>query len=509
VANGINDNVPWSLVVFSDGVQRLALVNSTTYDFRILATGVASGARISKTGKFAAWYVNSAAVGGFLASSTVFFYEIATAQLTAVPLLNAPSAMTAQQVGRLEFSSDETALFLVRTGIPALTRIKLGSPGNPDTFPGVGVAATQIANTSNDRWFVRDSSNAVRLVTPSMDYPSVFTNVTTFSATPTAWAFTNCAINCDLYVLGPTSTSPALRDSSIAIPSGTYLNFTSYNLDNRADYPCFTNGTNAFCVHSTDASHIALAAHPTNFKLNEAGDRVIWTLPSGANSAMREEAMPPQTSTTNRASNTAGWNVGWISPTRAFAVEGAGAMPRNLHLFQAGTATMDSDIGQQGVVVSPPLLVVPKQSVSQWRAYLGDGAERSIPVATNLPVAFVSVRAMSGGSMPAGLTRYAGLSFDWTTSFLIDETTGMVRQTSYGFTGGPAYRSGANEYFDADRLSGGSVWYLFNTNTLIEHNEADVTFTPAAQYSIGAPGVGAWLGLDEDRRTIHVGGFQP
>jgi hypothetical protein len=116
---------------------------------------------------------------------------------------------------------------------------------------------------------------------------------------------------------------------------------------------------------------------------------------------------------------------------------------------------------------------------------------------------------MAGGSTPAGLTRFAAVSFDWTTSFLIDEMAGAVRQTSYVYAGGTAFRSGGNEYFDADRLSGGSVWYMFNTNTLIEHNESDVSFTPSANFSIGSPGVGAWLGLDEDRRTIHVGGFQP
>lgn len=495
VATGLNDNVPWSLVVFTDTASRLALINSTTYDFRILASGTALGPRISKAGKYAGWFVNSGA------SATVFVYEIATATLTTIPLLN-PNTQP-QAVNRIEFSSDESAIFIVRTGTSALTRVKFSAITNPETFPPGGAAATQITFTSVDRWFVRDSSNAVRLVTPSIDVASVFTNVSTFSATPTAWAFTNCAINCDLYVLGPTSTSPALRDSSIAIPVGTYANFGGFAFDNRGDYPCFSNGSNAFCVRASDASHIPLAAHPRSFRLNEAGDRVIWTLPSGANSALREETMPPQLGTTNRASNSVGWATGWLSPTRAYALEASGAN-RSLHLFQAGMQTSETDVGSQGATIAPPLIVFPQQSTSQWRAYLGDGAVRQLPVATNISVTGASVRPLSAGM--SGLTRYAAVSFDLINSYVIDESAGgAVRTTASGSAGFSGLRSGATEYFEIQRAGGSLAFYVFNTNVLLEYSQPDVNITAA----VGAPGVQAWVGLDEDRRTIHLGGFQP
>lgn len=494
VATGLNDSVPWSLVSFTDTSPRLALVNSTTYDFRILAAGTASGARISRAGKYAGWFVNSGS------SSTVFVYEIGPATLTAFPFLT--PAAPAQSVNRIEFSSDESAIFIVRTGVNSLTRIKFATPSNPETFPPGGASANSIQLTSVDRWFVRDSSNAVRLVTPAIDVASVFTNVSAFGASPTAWAFTNCAATCEVYVLSPTSTSPALRDTSINVVPNTYNNFQAYNYDNRGDYPCFGNGTAAFCVRSSDASHTQLAAFPTNFRLNEAGDRVIWTLPSGANAAVREEPMPPSPGTTNLGSNSVGWNIGWISPTRAYALENSGG-PRTLHLVRAGTTMSETDVGSQAVRIDPPLLVFPQQSTSQWRAYLGDGSVRQIPVATNIPAVGTSVRPLSGG--PTGLTRYGAVSFDNVNSFIVDETTMSVRQTAAGFAGSNGYRSGATEYFDLQRPGGASAYYVFNTNVLLEYSQPDVTLTAI----VGAPGVQAWLGLDEDRRTISIGGFQP
>jgi hypothetical protein len=498
VAFGLNDTVPWSLVSFTDSYPRLALVNSTTYDFRILATGTASGPRISKAGKYAGWFVNSGP------SATAFVYEIATATLTAFPLLN-PAAQ-AQPISRLEFSSDESALFLVRSGVPALTRIKFATPTNPETFPPGGGTGATIYNSSVDRWFVRDSGNAVRLVTPQSDYSNVFTSVNTFSATPTAWAFTNCAITCEVFVLGPTSTSPALRDSSINVPPsaavGAYSNFTAYNLDNRADYPCFGNGTSAFCVRASDASHIQLAAHPSNFRLNEAGDRVIWTLPSGANAAVREEAMPPQTGTSNLGSNTVGWNIGWLSPTRAYALEVSGAL-RTLHLVRNGTVSSDTDVGNQAVSINPPLIVWPQQPTSQWRAYLADSTVRTIPVATNIPITGTSVRPLSGGM--TGVTRFGAVSFDTVNAYVIDDMSTTGRPIATGFAGFGGYRSGATEYFQIQRPAGPPAFYVFNTNVLLEYLQPDVTISS----QVGAPGVQAWLGIDEDERTISIGGFQP
>jgi hypothetical protein len=147
--------------------------------------------------------------------------------------------------------------------------------------------------------------------------------------------------------------------------------------------------------------------------------------------------------------------------------------------------------------------VFPQQSTSQWRAYLADSAVRQIPVATNIPITGVSVRPLSGGM--TGVTRFGAVSFDFVNSWIVDDTATMARPMAAGFAGASAYRSGATEYFDAQRPGASSAFYVFNTNVLLEWNQPDVNMAS----TVGAPGVQAWLGLDEDRRTIHIGGFLP
>lgn len=490
----VNDTVPWSLVAFSDTQNRLALVNSVTGEFRILAAGTSNGHRVSKTGKYAGWYVNQ----------TVFVYEIGTGALQTFSTLNPPAQV--QPVSRFEFSSDDSAIFIQRGGInPTLTRVKFATPNAPEVFPPSG-SATDIQASSVDRWFVRDSSNAVRLVTPAIDVASVFTNVTIFNALPTAWALTNCTLTCELWVLGPTSNATSLRDTSVAVGSGFLQSFNALgaNFDNRGDYPCFKDVTNptvtAFCVRSSDGTHIALAGSPIAFKLNEAGDRVIWTHSSGLNTLLREEGMPPQTSTPNLGTNAVGWAVGWLSPTRAYAYESSGA-PRTMHLVKAGVDSVDTDVGNQLVSVRPPLIHFPQSSTSQWRASVGDGPVRMLPVATNVPLTGNSVRPLGTGP----ITKYAAISYDAVNSYILDENAGSVRPNSSGFAGGPATRSGGVEFWDLIRPGGQRAFFVFGTNVLIEYQ--DGATTPST--IIGALGVTSFLGLGDDQRTISLGSMVP
>jgi hypothetical protein len=477
------DTVPWSLVTFTDTTSRLALVNSTTYDFRILAAGSTTGHRVSKNGKYAAWYAPG--------TGTVFVYEIGTATLT--------TFAATQPVSLIEFSTDESAIFIQRTPL-TLSRVKFSAPTNVETFPPSGTA-TEIQYTTVDRWFVRDTSNAIRLVTPANDYQNTFSNVSSFSAQPTAWAQTNCAVTCELWVLSPTSTSPALRDTSVNATPGTLSNFGVFSFDNRGDYPCFVMAGNAFCVRSSDGSHIALAGTPINFRLNEAGDRVIWSFVSGANRVLREEAMPPQTSTGNAGSNLVGWNTGWISPTRAIGYELSGA-PRAMHSIKAGTDAVDNDIGSQAVQLVPPLIVFPQNTSSQWRAYVGDGPIRSIPVATNIGVVGTSARPLGTGAV----TKYAMVSYDTLSAFILDENMAAVRPTAVGYALAGGWRSGSVELAFIGRPGGPRAFFVFNTNAIIEYQEGNgVTITAG----IGGIGVLAYLSLAEDSRTIQVGSFLP
>lgn len=496
----LNDTVPWTLVSFTDSVPRLALVNSTTFDFRILAVGSTSGHRISRNGKYAGWFVPG--------TSTVFIYEIATAALSVFTAQQPPPIVVS--TNQIEFSSDESALFIRRTAtdptpnptIVNLTRIKFATASNVEVFPPSGSGA--IFSTNVDRWFVRDGANDVRLVTPTIDVAQVFTQVSLFSATPTAWALTNCGATCQLMVQSPTSIAAAVRDSSVNPLPGGVTNFTDLggNFDNRGDYPCFTSAGNAFCVRSTDGNHFALTAVPISFKLNEAGDRVIWMFPSGANRAVREEAMPP-TGSTNLGSNLVGWLTGWISPTRAYAYELSGG-PRTLHLVKTTgtttTTTSDPDVGSQTVIARPPLLVVPQSTTSRWRAYIGDGPARLVDVPTNLPVLNTAVRGLGTGM----ITKYAGVSFDTVSTWIIDENMATVRQNYVG-AGLFAGRSGAVEFMEPSRPGGGRSLFVFNTGVLLEYQENNVSLSTA----IGQPGVLAYLGIGDDQRTIYAAGFLP
>lgn len=473
----------WSLVTLGDPMQtRLALVNAVTFEFRILAVGSFNIPLISRAGKYAAWTV----------TNTAFVYEISTGALQAFNGVNA--------INQMAFSSDETVLFLVRGG-PTLTRITLATPNAPTIFPATG-NATSVTAQSPDRWFVRETTD-VRLVTPTTSVAQVFTSISSFSVNPTAWALTNCAATCSLKVLSPTATTAA-TDPAVNPAPGTVVAFGTgahASLSNRADYPCFVQGgMQAFCVRAMDGNHSGLQAVPTQFDLNEAGDRVVWAFNSGLNTAIREETFPPQMTTTNLASSSNPWSIGWVSPTRAFAYETAGTN-RVLHLIRAGVDAPDSDIGMQALYEAPPLLVVPQNTTSKWRALLGDGPLRTIEKNTTMMLP-TSLAARPLGSGP--LTRYGGVGFEPGQFFLIDESAMMVKTV----LGGQAFsgaRSGTVEFFGFARSGNASdAFYLPIQNTVLE---ADDVANPV--------GIGSFattlstLGLSFDGLTVYGSSFTP
>lgn len=475
----------WSLVTIIDPTQRrLALINAVTFEFRVLAVGTATLPAISRAGKYAAWVV----------TNTAFVYEIATGALQAFNGVNG--------INEIAFSSDESVLFIHRAG-PTLTRITLATPNAPTIFPATGNATSVIAQSA-DRWFVREMTD-VRLVTPTTSVAQVFTSVTSFSVIPTAWALTNCAATCALKVLSPTATTAA-TDTSVTPGPGTVSPFGTgaFNtFSNRADYPCFVQGSNAYCVRAMDGNHSALQAVPTQFELNEAGDRVVWTFNSGLNTAVREETFPPQMATTNLASSSNPWSIGWVSPTRAFAYETAGPN-RVLHLIRAGVDAPDNDIGTQALYEAPPLLVVPQNSTNKWRALLGDGPLRTIEkdTMTTVPMVF-GLAARSLGTGP--LTRFGGVTFDPGQFYLIDESAMAVKTVLGGMANGGAARSGTVEILGLGRTGNANLaFYLPIQNTVLECDDVSVpTLIGSFQTSIGAAGLGT------DRLTIYGATFTP
>ena len=149
----------------------------------------------------------------------------------------------------------------------------------------------------------------------------------------------------------------------------------------------------------------------------------------------------------------------------------------------------------------PPLIVFPQNTSSQWRAYIGDGPIRSIPVATNIALVSSAVRGLGTGAV----TKYAGVAYDTVSSFIIDENMASVRSTPVGFAQGGAWRSGSVEFAFMSRAGGLRAFYVFNTGVLIEFQDSTATINAG----IGAIGVLSYLSLNEDSRTLQVGSFLP
>ncbi|MFT3710761.1 MAG: carboxypeptidase regulatory-like domain-containing protein [Archangium sp.] len=471
----------WSLTSIVDtSGQRLALTNALTFEFRLVAVGTTTLQRISRTGKYASWTV----------SSSVFVYEIANGNLQ---VFQSP---TNAAVNDVQFSADESVIFIHRAG-PTLTRIAFSAPNMPRVFPQMG-NATAITMQTPDRWFVQEGPD-IRLVVPANDVGAVFTAVSSFSVNTAAWALTNCTATCQLRVLAPTSTTAA-QDMSVMPTPGTVFPFGG-----RADYPCFTQGASAYCVRAMDGTHTPLVAIPNLFRLNEAGDRVVWTFAGGPGTAVREEPFPPQMATANLAASANVWTVGWLSPIRAYAYETSGAT-RSLHLIRNGTDSPDLDVGTQGVLNRAPMLVVPQASTSKWRAVLGNGAMRNIDIATSIAPIAGAARPLTGGTN--SLTAYGSVSFDLGQSWVVDEQAMMMRTVLGGVSAGLGFRSGATEVAGWARGGPSQQAYLvFNNLTYLEGGE-DVL--PSG--TIGPLGTGnfvAALAVAGDQRTLLVGSFGP
>lgn len=484
---GLLDTHSWSLVTFNDQVDHLALLNAQTFDFRILAIGVGPGAqvRLSRNAKYAGWAI----------AGTVYVYQISDGTITMHTDLQQP-------VTQFEFSTDEATLFVVRNG-PFLQRIPLANPSMATRYPATG-SATAILNQSVDRWFVRETTD-VMLVTPTAALAQVFTQVSSFSLSPGAWALTNCAANCQLRVLATTATS-AVQDTTVTAPLGSLSPFNTGTLQSPADYPCFTQGANAFCVRASDGTHTPLVAVPQTFRLNEAGDRVLFTYLQGATYNLREESFPPQPGTSSIVTNTVNWSTAWISPTRAVAIEISGN-PRAMHLIKAGVATTDSDVSNRPFTISGPLVVFPQATGTTWKFVLGDGAAKSLGVQTTLNVQGQAVRPLGTGPMPGSVTKFAAISFDNTQTIVIDENgAGTLRTTPFGYIlSGSALRSGAAEAVLLARSGGSPTFLVMNTMALLEPLDANVSVGGAA----GSYNLLVYLATTADRRTITAGSFGP
>lgn len=477
----------WSIVTVDDGSQRLAIVHALTGELRFLAVGSFNAPVISNNAKYVGWSAGRA----------VFVYELATGALTAHNDVETLSSFT--------FSSDESTLFVVRSpsGGRTLRRIPLANPMAAVTFPATGVS-TDIRSQSSDRWFVREGPAAptsdFRLVTTTMEVASAFTDVSSLQLTPTAWAYTNCTASCTMKVLSPTSTAAAVTVSGISPAPGSLFVFNGSS----GEHPCYGVSTSnvAFCVKSADGTRYPLPSDVLQLAYNLTGTRMIYTYNTGIAVAVREEAVPPSSSTTDLDTVTTNWRVGWLSATRAYAAETGSAAGRKVRIVTNGTAAaVDTDIGTQSILPSPPLFVFPQQTTGKWRAILGDGPTRPLDIDLTINPS-LSVRSLSSDT----ITRFASVQPDNVTAHVIDETAGMVRVVNEGTCSG-GLRSSAMELCIGYRPGGGDLFmYHYQTGASIEY--LDNSVSPQTYVGSQVTGLGV-LGLSLDQREIVLATIAP
>lgn len=473
--------MPWVLAVLTDSqTQRLVLFNTDTAETRVVHVGQASELALSSKGRYAAWSVGTVA----------FLYDVSSGALS--------SFSGARPVVGLDFSSDEKVLWVNRQSVE-LHRISTQAPAVDDVFPSSGLA-TSLAQQNADRWFVIRGA-AADLVTPTREVSSIITNIALFGVAPTFWAAADCTPTCHLHLVAPDLETETV-DNTVVFAAGALNPFLGGTLTSTARYPCFwvsaTTNT-AFCVDSEDGTHYPLPALPQRFQVNADGTRVIHTYNLSGNRVVREEPLPPLSTTANAASSTDNFNVGWLSADRAFATTATTSVDvaTSILLFKAGVGSSVDAVTQ--LYASPPLLVFTTQGGSTWSALLGDANPRDLGVdATRSPLALVARRSYDP------VTRYGAVAFDSGLSSVVDEVAGAVRPLPDEVPG-TGERSGALEYFVFQRPNSGAQGvYLLQQQQELEI--ADV-FTSAW---VGTPGFSrALLGLNADRTALVAGLLVP
>ncbi|MEW5738519.1 MAG: carboxypeptidase-like regulatory domain-containing protein [Myxococcota bacterium] len=394
------------------GAQRTFLFNTRTWDLRMLANTAIGSPRFSKNAKYL----------GFLLAGELFLYEISTGTMTT----------WGTGAGSFDFSSDEAVLFVVRGG--ALERITLAT-GNTTRFPGTGTA-TGISQHTLDRWLVREASNDVMLVEPTMETAQLFTQVQVLSVYPTPWALTACGTSCTLKVVAPTGRTA--NTVSLAVPGVSVLS-------SPGDYPSFVHGGTGqyFIVKASDGSHTLLPTGTNRLQFSPDNTRYAFHTVVSGSTTIREERLPPTPNPLVIAQSTLGFIAAYVSNARYVAIEFGG--PRRIFDYKTtGSApTPDSDVDATvPAVLSPPLVLWPKQSAGKWRAFIGDKATLAIDEPTTRTPGPIGVRSLAGAEAP---TDYAGVSFDTTSTWILDEKLGEVRT----LPGGYCYageRSGTTEF---------------------------------------------------------------
>ncbi len=438
IDSSINEPREASLVHLGGSLPRLAVIRPATGALRVLTASTYNHAKLSRTGRFAAWSISTMALLQDTLSGQVWTFPGDTS------------------VSTLSFASDESVLFIARGPPWTLTRVSLANPETQTVFPTTVSAQSLIL--MGDRWLLQTTTSTPHsydLVAPTVAVPNILTNVAQVNGShfaPTIWARTNCTASaCTLKLIPPALTADAAVTSPHPFPGTGVVTSNQPIYSSPANWPCFeTSGTTVrFCIEAATGAHYPLPAGAGNVTFNATGTRMAYLADVSMPYALYEHALPPPASPTPLHTNNIGWNIAWISPTRVAAIENGAAAGRSLFLVTDGVAApVDTDTGNtfEYMANGTPLLVVPQASTGKWRAMLGDGPWRTLDL--NIATSDVQSRAARRVVANEPVTRYATVSFyhdDSTTTFVLDEVTNQVRRLPLTRCVGPE-RSGPMEF---------------------------------------------------------------
>ncbi len=486
---------PWtalSMQVGSD--QRAMFINTKTLERRQVASGSVSGLVFSSKCKYAAFFLNT----------ILMVYEVGTANLV---------AWGAGGTGPMDFSTDESTLFVTRDGAllappplgltPGLERINLVA----GTSTGFASAAGGVRKQTSDRFFVVQVSNDVRLVTPTSD-AVVFAAVKAggFFTSPTAWALTNCTAGnaCSLQVLAPNGTIPSTvtgtYDTAKVIygSTGDWIGFT---LSNAAVVPPNTWKL----VRGSDATSVALPDNTERLYINSDGSRMAYRSVIGATRPLREEALPASGSVIPFATSAAAINPSWLSNTRLVAYD---PNPVNkVYEVKSGTLTTDTDVavptGASMFCANGSVAVYAQAAAAKWKVLFEDAAPLLVDGPNISPTSGVTcgARALVAGQ-PA--TAWGAFSIDEVSTHVIDGAGNQVRRQFIGHMSPGGWSSEGLEFFTVNSFGVPQSMYLPATGQLIQwfepgRNWVDYSVNPVAGFY--------GLALDQANLTLYVARF--
>lgn len=445
---------PWyAAVVYDLGAGRALLINRLTRDVRVLAAGVPGSMVFSRQGRFVA----------FTLSNQLFTYDLTTGDLKAWGITGAGNNPAAVFFG---FSTDESVLFVARytSTAPAgyyLERIAPGS-GQVARFPATGVTSAAPSRTgSPDRWLVRLNTNDVTLVTPTADFPQLFTGVSAVYSSPMLMALTNCGASCTLKVVGPTATA-ALTVAGTFPTSGVGFQPVAATADYAMIYWGPLPVTYAM-LRSSDATLFPLPAISAAF-FNSPGTRYSYSTVAGGVTSIFEDALPPSAALTPVAQVTGPPRSAYLSPTRLIVVDPAA--PRYVDV-KSGVATIGTDVAPSAlyILASGCFAWQAGAASGSWKFMIGDRAT----VTTDVPATTPGVSFAARGGDPT--TDFCAVSFDNASAVVVDGAQGTFRRSMAGWAyNDSGERWGSLDVFQVVRPYA-NAYVSFATDQLVEPYE--------------------------------------